>query len=111
MSSSKTSSKEKPPATDGETREPQEIKADIEATREDLGDTVEALAEKTDVKAQAKKKATETKEQAQAKVDQATSSAKSTASELPDRIKSNPVPFAAAAVGVLAAVWVLRRRG
>ncbi len=111
MSSSRTSSKEKPPAADGETRESEEIKADIETTREDLGDTVEALAEKTDVKAQAKKKATETKEQTQAKVDRATSSAKSAVSELPEKVKTNPVPFAAAAVGVLAAVWVLRRRG
>ena len=36
-----------------ETREPAEIRQDIEDTREQLGDTVEALAEKTDVKAHA----------------------------------------------------------
>ena len=37
-------------------RGPEEIRADIEQTREELGDTVEALAAKTDVKAQAKAK-------------------------------------------------------
>ena len=41
-------------ATAGETKSPEQIQADIEQTREELGDTVEALAEKTDVKAQAK---------------------------------------------------------
>ena len=39
------------------TRSPRQIEADIEATRKQLADTVEALAEKTDVKAQAKAKA------------------------------------------------------
>ena len=38
----------------GENKSPEQIRADIEQTREQLGDTVEALAEKTDVKAQAK---------------------------------------------------------
>ena len=42
-------------------RTPEEIKADIEETREDLADTVASLAEKADVKAQAKKKVDEAK--------------------------------------------------
>lgn len=37
----------------GETRTPEEIRTEIEQTREQLGQTVEALAEKTDVKARA----------------------------------------------------------
>jgi ElaB/YqjD/DUF883 family membrane-anchored ribosome-binding protein len=37
----------------GEQRSADEIRAEIEDTREQLGETVEALAEKTDVKAQA----------------------------------------------------------
>ena len=40
-----------------ETRSPEEIRADIEQTREEVGDTVEALAAKTDVKAQARERA------------------------------------------------------
>lgn len=35
---------------------PEEIRRDIEETREDLGDTVDALSAKTDVKARAKEK-------------------------------------------------------
>ena len=45
-----------------EERSPEQIRADIDATREELGDTVEALAEKTDVKAQAKAKVEDVKE-------------------------------------------------
>jgi hypothetical protein len=47
--------------TSTETRSPGEIQADIEATREELGDTVEALTEKADVKKQAKRKVDEAK--------------------------------------------------
>lgn len=39
-----------------------DIQADIEATRHELGQTVEALTAKLDVKAQAKQKAADTKE-------------------------------------------------
>ena len=42
--------------------DPQQLRADIERTREDLGDTVAALAEKTDVKARARDKVAEVRE-------------------------------------------------
>lgn len=45
-------------------RGPAEIRADIEQTRAELGETVEALAAKTDVKAHAKDKVQETRERA-----------------------------------------------
>ena len=48
-------------STVGQTQDPEQIREQIEATREELGDTVEALAAKTDVKAQAKRKVEETK--------------------------------------------------
>jgi hypothetical protein len=51
------------PAGAGE-RTPEEIQAEIDATREQMGDTVEAVAEKADVKTQAKRKAADAKEQA-----------------------------------------------
>jgi ElaB/YqjD/DUF883 family membrane-anchored ribosome-binding protein len=67
---------------------PAEIRAEIDETREELGDTVEALAEKTDVKAQAKAKA----DQAQALV------------------KENPKPVAiAAGIVALFVLWRLLR--
>ncbi len=43
-------------------RTPDQIRVDIEETRQDLGDTVEQLAAKTDVKAQAEAKADEIKQ-------------------------------------------------
>jgi ElaB/YqjD/DUF883 family membrane-anchored ribosome-binding protein len=48
-------------AVETEQRSPEEIEADIERTRRDLGDTVAAVAEKADVKAQAKSKVDEAK--------------------------------------------------
>ena len=48
-------------AVETEQRSPEEIEADIERTRRDLGDTVAAVAEKADVKAQAKAKVEDAK--------------------------------------------------
>lgn len=48
-----------------ESREPEEIREDIEQTREELGGTVAAMAEKTDVKKQAGAKVEELKGKAQ----------------------------------------------
>ena len=54
-------------AVSTEERTPEQIEADIEQTRRDLGDTVAAVAEKADVKAQAKAKVDETKARLKAK--------------------------------------------
>ena len=43
---------------------PEELREDIERTRQELGETVEALAAKADVKGQARQKASQIKEQA-----------------------------------------------
>ena len=51
-------------------RDPEQIKEEIEQTRAELGDTVAAVSEKTDVKKQAKRKVAETKAKAAAKKDQ-----------------------------------------
>lgn len=50
---------------------PEEIEADIEATRERLGETVDALTQRMDVKARVKHKADETKQKALNAKDQA----------------------------------------
>jgi len=64
-------------------REPAEIRAEIEDTREELGDTVAAVAEKTDVKRQAQAKKDELKERAAEK-----------AGEAQAKAQENPVPLA-----------------
>jgi ElaB/YqjD/DUF883 family membrane-anchored ribosome-binding protein len=98
----------KDPSTSGtavtESQDPEEIKTRIEATREELGDTVEALATKTDVKAQAKRKVEETKASVASKKEELLGKAKeaspesavSAASEATKKARENPFPVAVA---------------
>jgi Protein of unknown function (DUF3618) len=107
------------PADEGRQKSPEEIEADIEQTREQLGDTVEALTGKANVKAQAKDKIAQAKETAQDKKDDLTTraragtpdSAGAGAQQLASTVQRKPLPFAAAgafAAGVLVG-WILRR--
>lgn len=87
----------------------QAIRAQIEETRDELGETVEALSAKADVKGQVKDKVEDGK--AQLRDQQARAEAK--LHEVRGKAKANPAPFAvAAAVGVslLLVIRRLRRR-
>ena len=107
-------------ATAGEAKSPEQIRADIEQTREERGDTVQALAEKTDVKAQAKGRISAVKNTAQdkrdeyvAKAKQATpESATAGAQQLTSTVQDKPLPFAVGAAFVtgLGIGWLLGRR-
>jgi hypothetical protein len=98
-----------------EPRTPEEIERDIEATRADLGDTVEALAAKADVKAQAKERVSSVKETAQQKKDEFVSKAKGSspdsasagAEQVKAKAQQNPLPFAIG--GALLAGFLLGR--
>jgi ElaB/YqjD/DUF883 family membrane-anchored ribosome-binding protein len=127
MSENKAS---KPATSDGATgtdeKGPEEIREEIEGTREELGDTVAAVTEKTDVKKRAKAKVDDVKAQASAKADEAKlkakelgDKAKAAAPESPSEgvqqaqtlAKQNPKPLAiAAAVVGLLVLWRLLRR-
>jgi hypothetical protein len=61
---------------DDSQKSPEQLRAEIEETREDLGDTVEALAAKTDVKARARERAEEVKRSALRKRDELLSKVK-----------------------------------
>ena len=85
-----------------------------------MGDTVEALAAKTDVKAQAKERIDSIKEGAQQKKDQFVKKAKGAtpesagagAQQVSSTIQHRPVPFAAVgafAAGMLVG-WLMGRR-
>ena len=65
---------------------PEELRREIERTRQELGETVDALSHKTDVK-----------EQARLKKD-----------EMRQRASENPVPLMAVAGGIVALVVLLR---
>ena len=88
--------------TEGKT--PAEIRKEIEGTREELGETVAAVAEKTDVKAQAQAKVEEVKAQAKAAMPESSAEAQALA-------KEHPKPLAiAGGVFVLFVLWRLLRR-
>ena len=101
---------------DQEQRSPDEIRADIEDTREELGDTVEQLAAKTDVKAQAKAKVESVKEKVTGAKDGAAERTPDSAQQGFAQVKQtagdNPVPTAAIAAfvgGLLVGVIIARR--
>ena len=102
-----------------EPKSPEEIRAEIEQTREQLGDTVEALAEKTNVMAQAKSRISAVKDTAQTKRDEYTARARKAAPEsasagadqLAATLKGKPMPFAVGLAFVLglAVGWLFGR--
>ena len=65
---------------------PEELRREIERTRRELGETVDALSHKADVKEQARLKKEEVRQQ----------------------VSANPVPLVAVAGGVIALVVLLR---
>ena len=73
-----------------ETRSPDEIRADIEQAREEVGDTVEALAAKTDVKARARERADEIKAKAKSSTPE---SAQQGGQQVATKVRENPAPF------------------
>jgi len=78
-----------------------QLRVEIERTRLALGDTVEALAGKTDVKARAKVKVAEVKEKVTEKVGRAREAGpegrSAAAEQVRAKAQANPVPTAAAA--------------
>jgi ElaB/YqjD/DUF883 family membrane-anchored ribosome-binding protein len=95
--------------------DPQQIREQIKATREELGETVEALAEKTDVSAQAKRRLDETKATVAEKRDEVIGrvktvtpdSAAAAAGQAGQTARENPVPVAA--IGAFAVGFMLGR--
>jgi hypothetical protein len=99
MSASDTPAGTTPSAPSNERPDdPEVLREEIAQTREELGDTMAALSEKSDVKAQASARADELKARAQ----EVTETARAQAQD-------NPMPFVVAAAGALATVIVLRR--
>jgi ElaB/YqjD/DUF883 family membrane-anchored ribosome-binding protein len=82
--------------SNGDTRTPEQIRADIEHTREELADTAAALAEKADVKARAHEKVEETKARITTKVDEAKEKVTGTASAAKEKA-SDATPESVAA--------------
>lgn len=85
-----------------EDKTPEQLQEEIAETREQLGDTVEALAGKADVKGQAQQKITDFKGTADQKRQEFTAKLKSAtpdgaasgAQQVATRAKQDPLPFA-----------------
>jgi ElaB/YqjD/DUF883 family membrane-anchored ribosome-binding protein len=98
--------------------DPDALREEIEETRAELGNTVEALANKLDVKAQAKNAVSDAKEKAATTLSSVQSTATARAEQLRDTAtntyRSRPQAtwgVAAAALAVIVAVvWASRRR-
>lgn len=118
-------------APENEPQSPEQIRADIERTQQELGDTVEALAHKTDVKAQASARidaakesiqetvhgtrasVSETKDEFVSKVKQATpETASAGAQQMSAAVQDKPLPFATAGAFVAGVLlgWLVGRR-
>jgi hypothetical protein len=82
-------------------------RSQIEETREDLGDTLEALSAKTDVKAQASAKANELKQRAHDVGGQA----KQRADEVVDQVKRRPAPLIVGGIALVMILGLIRKRG
>jgi len=86
-----------------EAKDPEQIREEIEETRRELGDTVEALAAKADVKARVHDKVETTKESVAHKRDDLLGKARGAspdsvtagASQATQKARENPVPMAA----------------
>jgi hypothetical protein len=106
--------------SDAKPADPDQIREEIEATRADLADTVDALSTKLDVKAQAKSKAHEVQATVSDTLSKAKQSAPPPVQTSLDRVGAALGPALAkakpyrrqiiAAVGAAAAVLVLARR-
>jgi ElaB/YqjD/DUF883 family membrane-anchored ribosome-binding protein len=93
----------------GEAKSPAEIRAEIEQTREQLGETVEALAEKTNVKAHARERIQAVKE---AVAESTPESVGTGMQQIESAVRTRPLPFAtlgAFTAGMIVG-WLLGRR-
>src|SRR5579871_5856845 len=94
-----------------EATDPEQLREEIEETRRELGDTVEALAAKADVKARVHERIDATKESVAEKLGKAREaspdSVSSAASQATTTAKQNPIPVAA--LGAFIGGFVLGR--
>lgn len=97
-----------------EPRSPDEIREDIESTREELADTAAALAQKADVKGRAQDRVEEIKSDVKEKVsDAAPSSVGDAAESVKGTVQRNPIPTGVIAAALLgfALGYLIARRG
>lgn len=88
----------------------EQLQRDVERTRRELGETVEALAHKVDVPGRVKEQATETVERMTAATNQAVDSLPQPVAARVEQARRHPGALAAALFALVLAIWAITRR-
>lgn len=88
----------------------EELQRDVERTRRELGETVEALAHKVDVPGRVKEQAQETRLRMTAATNQAIDSLPEPVAEQVEKARRHPGAIAAALIALIVAIWAISRR-
>ncbi|MGW6448300.1 DUF3618 domain-containing protein [Lentzea sp. NPDC055074] len=87
-----------------------QLQRDVERTRRELGETVEALAHKVDVPGRVKEQAQETRLRMTAATNQAIDSLPDPVAEQVEKARRHPGAIAAALIALIVAIWAISRR-
>ncbi|MFC3895863.1 DUF3618 domain-containing protein [Lentzea rhizosphaerae] len=88
----------------------EQLQRDVERTRRELGETVEALAHKVDVPGRVKEQAHETVVRMTAATNQAIESLPDPVAQQVEKARRHPGAIAAALIALVVAIWAISRR-
>ncbi|WP_434441470.1 DUF3618 domain-containing protein [Lentzea sp. E54] len=88
----------------------EQLQRDVERTRRELGETVEALAHKADVPGRVKEQAHERVVRMTAATNQAIDSLPEPVAEQVEKARRHPGAIAAALIALVVAIWAISRR-
>jgi uncharacterized protein DUF3618 len=88
----------------------EQLQKDVERTRRELGETVEALAHKADVPGRVKQQAHETKVRVTAATNEAIDSLPEPVAEQVEKARRHPAAIAAVLIALVLVIWKLSRR-
>lgn len=88
----------------------EELQRDVERTRRELGETVEALAHKADVPGRVKEQAHETKVRMTAATNEAVDSLPEPVALQVEKARRHPATIAAVLITLVLVIWKLSRR-
>jgi hypothetical protein len=88
----------------------EELQRDVERTRRELGETVEALAHKADVPGRVKEQARETKVRMTRATSEAIDSLPEPVADQVEKARRHPAAVAAVLIALVLVIWKLARR-
>jgi hypothetical protein len=88
----------------------EELQRDVERTRRELGETVEALAHKADVPGRVKEQAHDTKVRMTRATDEAIDSLPDPVADQVEKARRHPAAIAAVLITLILVIWKLSRR-